>query len=41
MFGNATLAGMNLVDFEFLWHKVLAKVDVVEIGLHTDVESSK
>jgi len=35
--GNATLAGANLAEFESTWHKVLAKVEVVEIGIDTDV----
>jgi len=34
---NATLAGANLADFVSIRHKALAKVDMVEIGLDTDV----
>jgi len=35
--GNAALAAVNLADFESIRHKVLAKVNVVEIGLDSDV----
>jgi len=31
------LLGTNLADFKSVYHEVLAKVDVAEIGLYTDV----